>query len=687
MTCPASAPPSPRNWPSWSRCEHPQDLRAVGSGRWLWVDLRLAPVAPPSGRSAPPPRCSPRRSSRPGRGHGDRRGCGGGARSSGAAALALAVLAGLHRRHGGGRPGDRAGGLAPLRSVAEAGGTVLLVVELDADHVLGSGGQSDHRGRDRHRDDRRAGLAPAGRRRAPLRARRRLARSAAGSTGPVRPRSRTARPGDDVVAVVSARGPPSPPGDPGPLQQAAGALRGDWPPPPGGSWTRGRPDLPGLVVGDTRSMDPVLDEDFQRAGLAHLTAVSGANVAIVLTAVLWPLRRRAVDRRAQAVAAVFLLIGFVVLAGARRERRPPPWGGHAAGPRDGTPTRRAARTGRGGCVLLSSTRAGRAGFASPSPPRPRSSCWRPGHGTRHPGMLAGLADALAVSAAAGLATAPLVAGLSGSVSLVSLPANLLAAPAVAPATVLGLAATVVGRRPSRSTSSCGVPAGRRAGWCGRRTRRGTDAATGLAGRGGQATLLTVLLLAVVWSLWRFPRMRPLALAALVGLVAIGWPLQQAVRAGHRRCLPRHRLRRRPGGRSSCRPGPAPACLLVDAGPDVGAVDRCLDRLGIDVLPLVLMSHLDADHAGRLAGRWPVEVGVVATEHGAPPTSGKGVRQPGPGSGGERTVLVPGDRRTVGRRRSRCRPDPERATAAARPTTCRWSSGSPSAACGSCSPAT
>ena len=47
--------------------------------------------------------------------------------------------------------------------------------------------------------------------------------------------------------------------------------------------------LPGLVVGDTRSMDPVLDEDFQRAGLA-LTAVSGPNVAIVLTAVLWPLR-------------------------------------------------------------------------------------------------------------------------------------------------------------------------------------------------------------------------------------------------------------------------------------------------------------------------------------------------------------------------------------------------------------
>ena len=63
-----------------------------------------------------------------------------------------------------------------------------------------------------------------------------------------------------------------------------------------------------------------------------------------------------------------------------------------------------------------------------------------------------LADALAVSAAAGLATAPLVAGLNGTVSLVSLPANLLAAPAVAPATALGLAAALVGSLWSHATA-------------------------------------------------------------------------------------------------------------------------------------------------------------------------------------------------------------------------------------------
>ena len=74
-----------------------------------------------------------------------------------------------------------------------------------------------------------------------------------------------------------------------------------------------------------------------------------------------------------------------------------------------------------------------------------------------------------------------------------------------------------------------------------------------------------------------------------------------------------------------------AGVLVDAGPDVGAVDRCLDRLGIDVLPLVLMSHLDADHAGGLAGALAGrEVGVVATGTLAPTDERVGrVREPRP----------------------------------------------------------
>ena len=54
-----------------------------------------------------------------------------------------------------------------------------------------------------------------------------------------------------------------------------------------------------------------------------------------------------------------------------------------------------------------------------------------------------LADALAIAASAHLVTAPLVAGISGRVSLVAVIANLAAAPVIAPITVLGSAAAVL----------------------------------------------------------------------------------------------------------------------------------------------------------------------------------------------------------------------------------------------------
>ena len=55
-----------------------------------------------------------------------------------------------------------------------------------------------------------------------------------------------------------------------------------------------------------------------------------------------------------------------------------------------------------------------------------------------------VAEAVSVPLAAQLACTPVVAAISGQVSLVAVAANLLAAPAVAPATVLGLAGGLVG---------------------------------------------------------------------------------------------------------------------------------------------------------------------------------------------------------------------------------------------------
>jgi competence protein ComEC len=480
---------------------------------------------------------------------------------------------------------------------------------------------------------------------------------------------------EGLVARVSARAPPALLGDPPWVQRAAGGLREGLRdsalrvlgPQAGGL-------LPGLVVGDTQAMDPVLVEDFRRAGLAHLTAVSGANVAIVIAGVLAPLRRRAVDRRVQALVAAAALVGFVLLA------RPGASVVRAAAM--GAVTLLALATGRsraalpalGAAVvvllLVDPGLARDAGFALSVAATAAIVLLAPGWSRRlrSRGWPLPLADAVAVAAAAGLATAPLVAGLSGLVSPVSLPANLLAAPAVAPATVLGLlAALAVPVLPPLGDALVWL-----AGWpvrwlvvVAQRAAALPDGATGWPAGARGALLLTVLLLGAGWLLWRSPRARPLALAALVGVVVLGWPLRQVARGWP----PEETVL------VACDVGQGDALVvptapgegvLVDAGPDVGPVDRCLDRLGIDTLPLVLVTHLDADHAGGLAGALSGrEVGVVATGTLSPAEDRAGrledaVRR----AGAERAVLVPGDRRTVGTATIEVlAPPPETATAA------------------------
>ncbi|SIR85484.1 ComEC/Rec2 family competence protein [Micromonospora avicenniae] len=441
-----------------------------------------------------------------------------------------------------------------------------------------------------------------------------------------------ARGGDLTAAVLSASGPPVRRGAPSWAQRAAGSLRAGLqracaplPDEQGGL-------LPGLVVGDTSRLLPTVEEDFRATGMTHLNAVSGSNVAIVVGAVLLLARWcRAGPWLAAALCGV-ALVGFVILV------RPSPsvvraatmgaigLAALAAGrPRAALPALAAAVTV---LVLVDPALAGDAGFALSVlatagllllAPRWRDSL-------RRRGVPSGLAEALAVPAAAQLACTPVVAGISGTISVVAVPANLLAVPAIAPATVLGVLAAAVSPLWPAGAEFAAWLASWPAWWLVLVARYGARLPAGtLPWPGGVwgALLLAASTVALLVAVRR-PVVRRLVavvtVAAVLGtlpvrLVARGWPpsgwvvVACAVGQGDAIVLPVALGR----------------AVVVDAGPEPAAVDGCLRRLGIREVPLLVVSHYHADHVGGVAGVFNGRrVAAVLTPSQHEPEGGQGL---------------------------------------------------------------
>jgi competence protein ComEC len=262
----------------------------------------------------------------------------------------------------------------------------------------------------------------------------------------------------------------------------------------------------------------------------------------------------------------------------------------------------------------------------------------------------GVAEALAVPAAATVATAPVIAAISGTVSLVSIPANLLAEPAVAPATVLGVLAAVVSPLSPTAAGWLAWLAGVPVRWLiavGTRAAHLPDAAVSWPGGvSGAAILVAVFVAGVAIVRWRPARRIAFALVAGSAVVLVpvrtvlpGWPptgwLFVACSVGQ-------------GDALVVRAGPG-AAMVVDAGPDPIPVDGCLRRLGVRSVPLLLLTHMHADHvdgiAGVLRGRAVGEIDVGPSHE---PAAGSQEVQDATRQRGlpVRTVSV-GERRQVG----------------------------------------
>jgi competence protein ComEC len=411
----------------------------------------------------------------------------------------------------------------------------------------------------------------------------------------------------DVAAVLATRGVVHALGPPSRLQRIAGQLRAGLrravahlPPAERGL-------LPGLVIGDVSGLPPELQDDFRTVGLTHLVAVSGTNVAIVLGAVLLLCVRVGVPLRLRPVLALLALLGFVVLV------RPSPSVLRAAVM--GTVALLALTTGRSRStlptlsaavivlVLVSPDLAMTAGFAlsvlATAGIVVLAPDWRD-RWSKH--LPAGLADALAIPAAAQVMCGPVVVALSGQLGLLSVPANLLAVPAVAPATILGLAAALTAPISSHAATAFAWLAWLPTAWLVHVAQIGA----GLPGaaipwRGGAAgAVLLVVATALGAVVLRSRSLRRTCSAVCAGtllavatlwLVAPGWPppgwFLVACDVGQ--------------GDGLVLNAGAGSGVVIDTGPDPRAVDRCLRRLHIHRVPLVVLTHLHADHVEGLPG--------------------------------------------------------------------------------------
>ncbi|GGO66206.1 ComEC/Rec2 family competence protein [Nonomuraea cavernae] len=213
-----------------------------------------------------------------------------------------------------------------------------------------------------------------------------------------------------------------------------------------------------------------------------------------------------------------------------------------------------------------------------------------------------VAEAVAVPAAAQVAVTPVLVLMAGQLSPVAVPANLLAGPAVAPATLLGFAAALMAPFWPEAARLLVVPAGYAVGWIITVARGAVNIpmATlpwpgGVEGLG----LLAITVTAVV-VLWRRHAWRAVTLAvaggALVAVfvirpIAAPWPpeswLMVMCDVGQ-------------GDGLVIAAGPGRG-VVVDTGPDPVAMDRCLRTLGIDEVPLVILTHPHADHVDGLPG--------------------------------------------------------------------------------------
>ena len=381
--------------------------------------------------------------------------------------------------------------------------------------------------------------------------------------------------------------------------------------------------LPGLAIGDTRAVSAELDAAMKFSSLSHLTAVSGANCAIVVGLVVLAGRFAGLSRTARTVVAAGVLLAFVVLV------TPEPSVVRAAAMAlivlgalvSGRPVRGVPVLALAVILLLAgdpwlsrdygfvlSVLATGGLLVLANPIATVLERWLPRW----------LALVLSVPLAAQLCCQPVLILLQPSIPTYGVVANVLAEPAAPVATVVGLAACVVLPVVPWLGELLVALAWLPAAWIAAVAAFFAALPFGAIPWSGGALALAALTVLGLLSIWVRKARAVLALALVVAVgLAAGGRLGDVVD--------------RPGDWqvAMCDVGQGDATLvrsegkvaLIDTGPDPALLAACLSDLGVTRIDLLVLSHFDLDHVGGTSAVVGM-VGEVLVGPGTSPSLGE-----------------------------------------------------------------
>ncbi len=413
--------------------------------------------------------------------------------------------------------------------------------------------------------------------------------------------------GSDVAAVLHIRGEPVPLLEPPLPLRVVERVRQGLRDSVAGRSAEPRALVPALVVGDTSGLTPELEEKFGAVGLTHLTAASGANLTLLLAFLLTVSRWVGVRGWGLRFTGLLGVVVFVALCRTEPSVLRAAAMGLVALAALGSGARRAGLRNLAvatlALLLLDPFLSRSVGFALSVLASGAILWWARIWSLIMSRWLPRIvAESVTVPLAAHLATLPVIAAMSGQVSLSGLAANVLAGPFVGPATVLGLTAAGLSLVSGTAASICGTGAAWSAQmiiWVARYLSALPGSAWPWPTTPGTLVWLTVVALAAGLAVSTV-----LARPWLVLLVASGMVLALLAPPGPPDWPPADWVLIAcdvgQGDGLVIRTGSG-AAVVVDTGPDPVPMRRCLDQLEVAVVPLLVLTHFHADHVDGLAG--------------------------------------------------------------------------------------